>query len=404
MENNNNNPEKMNEGYTYPAPDGGAGVQDTPVFSQGNYPQPPEWTKNIVISDKPWIPAEDSGNLSVKFNAPEKEAVREEEGEEDSESELFSGEAERKEWPMWIQIGVVALAAIIVFVLMRYVSEIRKPETENASSDVNAVTVIPTVGTTVPVTAPTTAPLPTEDTDKTTEEDDKTTSADKKEEKPSADKKPSSDGKKENDDDEEVKAEVIKYFNESSNRVKAEAVKVVKNFENRSHDEDKLELPAAIKGLGKSILESKITDITEPTEYATHEDIISKYPAPGGEWSSALRAVDVEEATCVETDDEYEITLKLYDCVDPEPGVGPSRAMDCIDVPGTRETAPPFITSFSAEYYDCVIRCRAEKETGRIIWSNYTSHVVVKVGLDAGFTQFDAQIGLSFEKDYTVTY
>ena len=403
MENNNNNLENMGEGFTLPAPDAGASVQDTPAFSQGKYPQPPEWTKNIVISDKPWIPTEESGNVSVQFNESEKEPDKKAEEKTYNSSDEESTE-EKKELPMWMQIGVVLLAALVVFVLMRYVSQIRNPEKENITSDVNAVTVIPTTVTAEPVTVPTTADMSATVTDKTTEESDKHTSK-PKEEKPTAeDKKTSSHKAESKPDEKEVKIKVIEYFNESSNRVKTEAVKVVKNFEKRSHNADKLELPSAIKGVGKSVLESKITDITEPVEYATPEDIISRYPVPGAEWSSALTEEEVKKATCVENGDEYEITLVLYDCVDPEPGKGTSKAMDCLDVPTVRDTAPPFITSFSAEYYDCVIRCRVEKETGRVVWANYTTPVVMKVGLDAGFAQFDAHIGLTFEKDYTVTY
>ncbi len=401
MDNNNNNLENMEEGFTWPAPDGGASVQDTPVFSQGKYPQPPEWTKNIVVSDKPWIPTGEDGNVSVCFNESKKET----ETDDGDAAEPFGEDEEKKEWPMWMQIGVVVLAALVVFVLMRYVSQIRNPSEEIITSDVNAVTVVPTVGMTEPVTVPTSAPVLTTAPDKTTAADDKSTTAEKKEEKTTAEnKKPSSDKGENKPDEREVKIKVIEYFNESSNRVKTEAVKVVKNFENRSHNEEKLELPAAIKGVGKSILESKITGITEPVEYTTPESIISRYPAPGQEWSSTLTEEEVETAACVENGDEYEITLKLYDCVDPEPGKGTSKAMDCLDVPTVRDTAPPFITSFSAEYYDCVIRCRVEKKTGRVIWANYTAPVVIKVGLDAGFTQFDAEIGLTFEKDYTVIY
>ena len=224
--------------------------------------------------------------------------------------------------------------------------------------------------------------------EKTTAKQNKTTTA--------------SSGKQKNDA--EVKRKVIEYFNESSNRVKTEAVKVVKNFENRTHNEEKLQLPSAIKGVAKSILEDKIADITEPVEYVTAEEIMAKYPAPYQKWSSKLTVDEVEKATCIENGDEYEITIVLKKCVDPEPGMGTSKAMDCLNVPEVRDTAPPFVTSFTAEYYDCVIKCRAEKETGRIIWSNYTTPVVVKVGLDAGFAQFDAQIGLTFEKDYTIIY
>ncbi len=399
MDNINNNSGNPEGDFTYPAQDGGASVQDTPVFSQGKYPEPPEWTKNIVISDKPWIPTEENGNVSVQFNEPEKES----EPLYNSETEIYS--EDKKELPMWMQIGVVVIAALVVFVLMRYVSQVRNPEKEIIGSDVNAVTVVPTAGTTEPFTVPTAAPVTDTASDTTVTDKEESTTAEKKEEKTTAaNKKPSSHSAVNKHGEDEVKAKVIEYFNESSNRVKTEAVKVVKNYENRTHNEDKLELPAAIKGVGKSILESKITGITEPVEYITPEEIISRYPAPGAEWSSILTEEEVEKAICVENGDEYEITLKLYDCVDPEPGKGTSKAMDCLDVPTVRDTAPPFITSFSAEYYDCVIRCRVEKETGRVIWANYTAPVIIKIGLDAGFTQFDAEIGITFEKDYTVTY
>ncbi len=405
MDNINNNSGNLEGDFTYPAQDGGASVQDAPVFSQGQYPQPPEWTKNIVISDKPWIPTGEDGNVSVRFNEPKKETEKElEKADDGGEVEPYGEGEEKKEWPMWMQIGVVVLAALVVFVLMRYVSQIRNPSEEIITSDVNAVTVVPTAGTTEPSTVPTAAPVLTTGPDKTTAVNDKGTTSEKEEKTTAENKKPSSQNAENKLDEKEVKIKVIEYFNESSNRVKTEAVKVVKNFENRTYNDDKLELPAAIKGVGKSILESKVTDITEPVEYTTPEDIISRYPAPGQEWSSTLTEDEVEAAACVENGDEYEITLKLYDCVDPEPGKGTSKAMDCLNVPTVRDTAPPFITSFSAEYYDCVIRCRVEKETGRVIWANYTAPVIIKIGLDAGFTQFDAQIGITFEKDYTVTY
>ncbi len=444
MDNYNNNSEIPEGGFTYPAEDGGASVLDNevvlpcdesdvsrdeaipyneetvkadtddvqgqesepvfqqPAFSQGQYPQPPEWTKNIVVSDKPWIETGENGNVSVQFNESEKElppptyeSIR-----------AAKSSADKKELPMWMQIGVVFLAALVVFALMRYISRVRNTEDDFASLDVNAVTVVPTIGNTEEVTMPSTAPSVSVTTpDKTTEAEKESTTAVEKEEKTTAEnKKPSSHNDESKVDKNEAKVKVIEYFNESSNRVKTEAVKVVKDHEKRTHNEDKLELPAAIKGIGKSLLESKITDITEPVEYATPEDIISRYPAPGQEWSSILTEEEVESATCVENGDEYEIIINLYDCTDPEPGKGTSKAMDCLDVPTVRDTAPPFITSFSAEYYDCVIRCIVDKKSGRVIHADYTTPVVIKVGLDAGFTQFDAEIGITFEKSYTVTY
>lgn len=400
MENKNNNPQNFDGAYTYPAPDGGASVQDmTPDYSQGKYPQPPEWTKNIVVSDKPWISQGDEGNVSVQFNEPEKEK-----NEPVAEKPVAEKEtAPKKEWPMWAQILLLVVVAIIALFAARYALNAKKAHDDPTTLP----TTVPTMVTGDTSAAPTTVPTLPED-DNTTkkeeatdpEKEEKTTAADKDKDKD----KPSSNPGNKNDDDDEAKKKIVQYFNESSNRVKTDAIKVVKNFENRTHNEDKLELPSAIKAVGKNLLESKITDITEPVEYATPEAITAKYPVPGAEWSSKLSAKDVAEATCVDKGAEYEITLVLNDYVDPEPGKGPSKAMDCLDVPTVRDTAPPFITAFSAEYYDCIIRCRVDKATGRVVWSNYTTPVLLKVGLDAGFVDFDAEIGLTFEKDYTITY
>ncbi len=397
MDNTNNNFGNMEGDFTYPAPDDGASVQDTASYTQGAYPQPPEWTKNIVISSTPWPAPGDEGNVSVRFNESEKEVTLSADGKES----LAEEEPEQKrEWPMWIQIGIVVLAAVVAFVLIKYALQVRISTDETTQAIQTTVTTLPVEGTAIPTTVPATSASAEKTTD-----DSSTEEPTAKIEKTTAEnEEPSSASSVVSIDDKEVKKEVIEYFNKSSNRVKTEAVKVVKNFEKRTHNEDKLELPSAIKGVAKSVLESKITDITEPTEYPSREAIIARYPAPGAEWSSQLTQDDVAQAVCVETDDEYEITLVLNNCVDPEPGKGTSKAMECLDVPTVRDTAPPFITAFSAEYYDCVIRCRVEKATGRIIWSNYTTPVLLKLGLDAGFVKFDMEIGLTFEKDYTITY
>lgn len=370
--------------------------EETPYthsYSQEPYPRVPEWTKNIVVSDKPWIPSGEEGNVSVKFNEPKKAEPVTENYNEASDGEIYV----KKEWPMWLQIATVVLIALVAAALLVSNIKARKPSQEDITTVPAAVTTVQPV-TSVPTTVPSVSGAitdnhTTENTDspkedKTTVKNDETTSV------------PAVNGQQ----SEQEKKEIIEYFNECSNRVKTEAVKVVKNFENRTHNEDKLNLPSAIKGVAKSVLESKITDITEPVEYPSAEAIIARYPVPGAEWSSKLTADDVEKATRTDNGNEYEITLFLKTCVDPEPEKGTSRAMDCLDVPTVRDTAPPFISAFSAEYYDCVIRCRVEKATGRVVWSNYTTPVLLNLGLDAGFVEFDAGIGLTFEKDYTITY
>lgn len=390
MENKNDNFESR-KGRPEGIPDEVAEKSSEPHYPHIQYPQPPEWTKNIVVSDKPWIPSGEEGNVSVSFNEPEK--AESPQAEPDYELTV------EKELPMRLQIGIVAFIALVALLLAFSIAKLRAPD-ENTDISVQ----IPTTAANATVTAiPTTAAATSEITateklsQSTTEvkessADDVTTEAASVSETETTENK------------EEIKRKIVEYFNESSNRVKTESVKVVKDFEKRTHNADKLVLPSAIKSVGQSLLESKITDITESVEYSSREEIIAKYPVPGAEWSSCLDADDVTEAVCTENGDEYEITLYLKDCVDPSPGTGTSKAMDCLDVPTVRDTAPPFITAFSAEYYDCVILCRVEKDTGRIVWADYTAPVLLKLGLDAGFVEFDAEIGITFEKSYTVTY
>lgn len=198
-------------------------------------------------------------------------------------------------------------------------------------------------------------------------------------------------------------AEIIRIFNESANKVKTDAVKVVKNFEHRTHNEEKLILPSALEGMLGTMMESAFADDTEPIEYPTKEEIIAAYPVPGESWSSQLTEAEVAEATCTDNGTEYEIMIKLHPTKNPEPGVGIAKAFDCITA-SELSSAPDFVENISTEYYDCVVKCKIDKATGRTVWSNYSSPVVMFASVNMGFTKLDAQVGLTFEKDYTITY
>lgn len=201
-----------------------------------------------------------------------------------------------------------------------------------------------------------------------------------------------------------TKAEIIAIFNESANKVKTEAVKVVKNFENRNHNQEKLVLPSALEGMAADLMDKYMVDDTVPIEYPTKEDIVANYPVPGESWSSQLTQTEVAEAVCNDTGSEYEITLKLNSTKDPEPGIGTAKAFDCITPSEVSASAPAMVEEFSTEYYDCVVKCKIDKATGRTIWSNYSSPVIIRVVVNMGIAKIDAQVGMTFEKDYTITY
>ncbi len=199
------------------------------------------------------------------------------------------------------------------------------------------------------------------------------------------------------------KAEIIALFNESANKVKTDAIKVVKNFEHRTLNEDKLVLPSALQGMMGGFMESAFGDDTDPIEYPTKEEIVANYPVPGESWSSQLTEAEVAEATCTDNGTEYEITLKLHTSSNPQPGEGTAKAFDCMTA-DELASAPDFVKGITTEYYDCVVKCRIDKASGRTVWSNYSSPVIMKASVDMGIAKLDAQVGITFEKDYTITY
>lgn len=198
-------------------------------------------------------------------------------------------------------------------------------------------------------------------------------------------------------------AEVIELFNESANKVKTEAVKVTKNYEYRKYLEEKSVVPNSLKGMADSLMSTAFKDDTDPIVYATREEIIANYQVPGETWSSCLTEAEVEQAVCEDNGAEYEIYIKLKPSLSPANAEGVAKAFDTITAAEVKENAPSMLKDFSTEYFDCEIRCKIDKETGRMTWSNYTSPVIMKVNVEFLGT-LAAEVAMSFEKDYTIEY
>ena len=198
------------------------------------------------------------------------------------------------------------------------------------------------------------------------------------------------------------KAEIIALFNESANRVKTEATKVVKNYEYKKMLQEYVEVPSVLNGMMDTFMGSVMKDDLEPQEYAGTDMIIEKYPVPRETWSSKLTEADVAEATCIDNGTEYEITLKLVETINPVVGSGVAAAMDTI-TEEDKAGIPDMVSKMDMRYFDCVIRCKIDKASGRTTWSNYLSPVVYDCEVKM-FGTHAVKMGLSFEKDYTITY
>ncbi len=201
---------------------------------------------------------------------------------------------------------------------------------------------------------------------------------------------------------EKTTEEIVKIFNDSANRIKGEATKVVKNYEYRTVNTEHLVVPSALQSMAEEMMTQFMGDDLDPIEYTTAEEIVAEYMVPAQSYVSVLKAEDVKEATFKDNGTEYEITIKAIDCVNPSAGAGVGAAFDVIETSEISEKTS-MIEKFDSQYYDCVVKCKIDKATGKMTWSNYTVSVILDCSVKV-IKVFDVKCGMTFEKDYNIFY
>ncbi len=196
--------------------------------------------------------------------------------------------------------------------------------------------------------------------------------------------------------------EIVEFFNQSANRIKPEAKKVVKNYENRIVNEDKLVIPAGLEDAAKSLIKTFMKDDTDPIVYETRENITNEFLVPNQSYVSKLKPEWVLEATCTDKGDEYYIYLKLKNQDNPVSGEGVGAVCDVIEAGEVAEKAP-FVKKFTTGYYDCEVKATIDKESGKVTHIIYSTPLLLEITVNL-FGTHDAAAGLTFVKDYTITY
>ncbi|MBQ8766453.1 MAG: hypothetical protein IJZ16_06570 [Clostridia bacterium] len=195
--------------------------------------------------------------------------------------------------------------------------------------------------------------------------------------------------------------EMVAYFNTSANKVKTDATKVVKNYEKRVVGE--LIVPDVLQSTAESLLKTYMTDDTEPIVYDTKEEIRENFLVPDQDYVSCLKASDVEKAECKDNGKEYVIYFKLRDEKNPKAGSGVGSVCDVIETHEVAEKAPSFLEEFSIDYYDCEVTATIDKATGRMTHAVYSTPLKLNVVVSL-FGTHSATVGLTFIKDYSITY
>ncbi len=195
--------------------------------------------------------------------------------------------------------------------------------------------------------------------------------------------------------------EIVAFFNQSANRVKTDAVKVVKNYEKRNAGE--IKVPDALQSTAESLIGTLMKDDTEPTVYATKEEIKTNFIVPEQNYVSRLTAADVEKATCKDNGREIEIYIKLKDEKNPVSGNGVGSVCDVIEAHEVAEKAPSFVKELSTYYSNCEVRATIDKTTGKMTHATYSTPVRLNVTVDL-FGTHNVVANFTFIKDYSITY
>ena len=200
----------------------------------------------------------------------------------------------------------------------------------------------------------------------------------------------------------QTKEEIVELFNTAANKIKKSATKVVKNYEKRTVNNDKTQIPGALEGFAKETIPKVMGDDTEPIVWTTREEIVAEYIVPEQNYVSKLKPEWVTSAVCEDKGDTYEITLRLKDHKNPTAGIGVGAVCDVIETHEVAEKAS-FVEEFSTQYYNCVVKATIDKATGNVIHTNYTTPLVLIMRVNL-FGTHSGTMGFTFEKDYTITY
>ncbi len=194
-------------------------------------------------------------------------------------------------------------------------------------------------------------------------------------------------------------AAILAYYNTAANKIKTNAKSVTRNYEDYQHNEDKLVLPSLLQSAGKSLIGSFLKKNETPQTY--EGDGVKDFYLPGESYVSKLTEAQIKSAECKDNGSEYEITIVTNTEKNPTYGQGVSGGFEIIKTEDVMNAASFIVKSFETEYYDCTVKCKVDKATGNITWINFATPIVMNVASSIGI---DATVGMTFVKDYTVTY
>ena len=279
----------------------------------------------------------------------------------------------------------IGIALVLIFAAGNFLGSLNNKNTVTApTTEATAASTTAAPDTTAPaITEPTTvAPATTAAPDSTAEPSGETTEA------------PAPSGAP------QTTAEIVAYFNEAANKIKTDASKVTRNYEDLQHNEEQLVLPSALQAIGKPLISNFLKKDETPLDM-TGQEIIDNFPVKGQSYVSNAKESDIAEASCTDDGSSYKIKLKFIEATDPT-DTGAATAFNIINPDDVYSNAS-VVKSFTCKYYDATIECTVDKASGHVTQINYCLPITMNVTAQV-LVSLDAQIGMTFIDDYTITY
>ncbi len=202
--------------------------------------------------------------------------------------------------------------------------------------------------------------------------------------------------------------EIVELYNSSANRVKSEASSITRNYKNLSSVDEYLQLPSAIQGLGKTAMNQFVKGSETPESWSTKEDIQLVFPVGGTDYTSHLTADMVENATCTDNGNTYQIEIKLYNdkITSPAKGEGYAGVFNTVTASTFEDINIPTVTfnQVNVNGINGSISCTIDKASKRVTEITFRNTDILALNVKVVISTIDAQIALAVEENYTVAY
>lgn len=201
---------------------------------------------------------------------------------------------------------------------------------------------------------------------------------------------------------------IVELYNAAANKIKSEATTITRNYKHLESLPDYLELPSAIQSIGSAAISQFVKGSDTPESWTSREDMQTIFPVGGTDYTSHMTADMVENATCTDSGNVYQIELKLYDdkLTSPEKGQGYAGVFNTVTASSISEVSIPTVTFNTVDVngINGSISCTVDKASQRVTEITFRNTDILKLNVKVVFSTVDAQIALASEENFSIQY